>query len=306
MARVWCGLWASLLLTVGLVGCQREPGTNALAVAQAESFLGSKAGDEREVVGVKLCWCPPGKFLMGSPPNEPERRPDEDQVEVTLTKGFWTAKYETTQGLWKRVVGKLPGPLTAELPEGEDYPVGNVNFAEAEEFCQKLTRLARQSGNLPNDWEFRLPTEAQWEYACRAGTTTATSFGDTLSSKQANFKGQPYNGAEAGPSLGHAQPSAATRPTPGGCTTCTATPSSGAETGTTPSSPAVSIRTYTLPKPRHACAGADAGLTRGGRAGPRFACGLNPSVVTTTSASASSPFDFRQQSGGSEPAQSHG
>jgi len=204
MARVWCGLWASLLLTVGLVGCQREPGKNTLAVAQPESFLGSKAGEEREVGGVKLCWCPPGKVLMGSPPNEPERRPDEDQVEVTLTKGFWTAKYETTQGLWKRVVGKLPGPLTAELPEGDDYPVGNVNFAEAEDFCRKLTMLARQSGNLPSKWEFRLPTEAQWEYACRAGTTTATAFGDSLSSKQANFKGQPYNGAEAGPSLGHA------------------------------------------------------------------------------------------------------
>jgi formylglycine-generating enzyme required for sulfatase activity len=53
---------------------------------------------------------------MGSPPSELERRPDEDQVRVTLTKGFWMAKYETTQGEWKRVVGKLPGPLTAELP----------------------------------------------------------------------------------------------------------------------------------------------------------------------------------------------
>ena len=168
------------------------------------TFDGSKPGDEREVAGVKLCWCPPGRFLMGSPPDEPERRPGEDQVEVLLTRGFWMAKYEATQGQWKRVVGKLPGELTAELPEGDDYPVGNVNFAEAEAFCQRLTELGRQSGELPIVWEFRLPTEAQWEYACRAGTTTATSFGDRLSSKQANFKGKPYNGAEPGPSLGRA------------------------------------------------------------------------------------------------------
>ncbi len=169
-----------------------------------DSFAGAKPGDEREAAQIKLCWCPAGKFTMGSPLNEPERRPGEDRVEVTLTKGFWMAKYETTQGQWKRIVGKLPGELTAELPEGDDYPVGNVNFAEAEEFCKKLTDKARAAGDLPKEWEFRLPTEAQWEYACRAGTTTATSFGDKLSSKQANFKGKPYNGGEPGPSLNRA------------------------------------------------------------------------------------------------------
>jgi sulfatase modifying factor 1 len=171
---------------------------------QPDGIEGRKAGDQRTIAGVKLCWCPSGKFTMGSPPGEPERRPVEDQVEVTLTRGFWAGKYEVTQGDWKRVVGKLPGDLTAELPEGDDYPVGNVNFAEAEAFCRKLTEIALKAGDLPEGWEFRLPTEAQWEYACRAGTTTATSFGDRLSSKQANFKGKPYNGGEAGPSLGKA------------------------------------------------------------------------------------------------------
>jgi formylglycine-generating enzyme len=141
---------------------------------------------------------------MGSPPGELERRPDEAQVEVTLTKGFWMGKYEVTQGHWKRVMGKLPGELTPELPEGDDYPVGNVNFAEAEAFCRKLAEIAHANGQLAMDWEFRLPTEAQWEYACRAGTTTATAFGDKLSSRQANFKGKPYNWAEPGPSLGRA------------------------------------------------------------------------------------------------------
>src|SRR5262249_42235501 len=127
---------ASVVLLLALPGCQRPAPVN---VPQDEpertAFTGSEAGDEREVAGVQLCWCPPGTFTMGSPPDEPERRPGEDQVEVTLTRGFWTGKYEATQGQWKRVVGKLPGELTAELPEGDDYPVGNVNFAEAEAFC---------------------------------------------------------------------------------------------------------------------------------------------------------------------------
>jgi formylglycine-generating enzyme required for sulfatase activity len=197
-----------VLLAAAIVGCQRAasvtPVDEPSMANSASSFTGSKAGEEREVAGIKLCWCPAGTFIMGSPPDEPERRPGEDQVEVTLTKGFWMAKYEATQGQWKRVIGKLPGELTAELPEGDDYPVGNVNFAEAEAFCQKLTELGHASGELPKEWAFRLPTEAQWEYACRAGTTTATSFGDKLTSKQANFKGKPYNGAEPGPSPGRA------------------------------------------------------------------------------------------------------
>ncbi len=210
MSRRSYGRWAGLLLMAGLIGCHREAATTVLPAggrapeAGATSFVGSKAGDEREVSGIRLCWCPAGQFLMGSPPSERDRRPDEDQVEVTLTKGFWMAKYEVTQGQWKRIVGNLPGEPTAELPEGDDLPLGNVNFAEAEAFCRILTELTCATGDLPAGWEFRLPTEAQWEYACRAGTTTATAFGDRLSSKQANFKGKPYNGAEPGPSLGRA------------------------------------------------------------------------------------------------------
>ncbi len=142
---------------------------------------------------------------MGSPPNEAERRPDETQVEVTLTTGFWAGKYEVTQGEWKRVVGEFPGKQPAG--EGDDFPVVEVNFDEAEKFCRKLTEKAHATGDLPKEWEFRIPTEAQWEYACRAGTATATSFGDKLSNKQANLLGEkPYNGAEAGPSLHRATP----------------------------------------------------------------------------------------------------
>src|SRR5207249_1098443 len=131
-----------------------------------DAFSGSKAGDEREVDGVRLCWCPPGKFEMGSPPDEPRRRPDEARVEVTFTKGFWVGKFEVTQGQWKRLVGEFPAALTAG--QGDDFPIYSVDFAEAETFCRVLTERAHASGELPKGWEIRLPTEAQWEYACRA------------------------------------------------------------------------------------------------------------------------------------------
>ena len=142
---------ALLALLAFLSGCRARERPVVAPVTPEEverAMMGSRAGEERTVAGVKLCWCPAGKFMMGSPPDEPERRPGEDQVEVTLTRGFWMAKYETTQGEWKRVIGKLPGELTAELPEGDDYPVGNVNFAEAEDFCAKLTETGPESGRV--------------------------------------------------------------------------------------------------------------------------------------------------------------
>lgn len=184
------------------------PSAGELHAADAPpEFVGAQAGEERTAADVKLCWCPSGKFTMGSPRSELERRPGENQVEVTFSRGFWMAKYEATQGDWKRIVGTLPGEFTAELPEGENLPVGNVNFAEAEMFCSRATQRGRQAGEIPPDWEFRLPTEAQWEYACRAGTTTATSFGDRIGSRQANIRGdKPYNGGEPGPTLGRAAP----------------------------------------------------------------------------------------------------
>lgn len=203
-ARLTLPLFAAL----SAFGCGREgPSAPASNASAPPPFEGSRAGDDRVIAGLPMVWCPPGTFTMGSPESEPERRPGEHQVEVTLSRGFWVAKFETTQGQWKQTAGALPGPLTAALPEGDDYPVGNVNFAEAEDFTRRLTELGRSSGTLPQGAEFRLPTEAQWEYAARAGTTTATAFGDSLSSWQANFLGQePYNGAPAGPSLGRAAP----------------------------------------------------------------------------------------------------
>src|SRR3954463_7059688 len=159
-----------LLLMVPVLGCHSaeapQPRSEISRTMLSAQFNGTKPGEECQVLDIKFCWCPPGKFIMGSPPNEPERRPDETQVEVTLTKGFWIAKYETTQGQWKHALEKLPGLPTKELLADDDLPVGNVNFAEAENYCHRITELAEKAGTLPKNWEFRLPTEAQWEYAC--------------------------------------------------------------------------------------------------------------------------------------------
>src|SRR5205814_6127764 len=105
---------------------------------------------------------------------------------------------------WKRVVGSFPGNQPAR--EEDDFPLVEVNYPEAEGFCRRLSEKCHASGELAQEWEFRLPTEAQWEYACRAGTTTATAFGPGLSSQQANFQGKPYNGGAPGPSLNRAAP----------------------------------------------------------------------------------------------------
>ena len=189
-----------LALVTMLAGCHSQVTiTDTTPFAAPSPFDGKQAGEIRGLLDIKFCWCPAGRFIMGSPRSEVERRPGEDQVQVTLTRGFWMAKHEATQGDWKRVMGALPGPLTEELPAGDDLPVGNVNFAEAEAYCAKLTELAHASKQLPGDWEFRLPTEAQWEYACRAGTTSATSFGNSLTLAQANFRDKPYRTTEASP-----------------------------------------------------------------------------------------------------------
>lgn len=184
-----------------LVGCRSEIAQNGRtpvagsSTEGVDSFAGSRAGQERKVGNVQLCWCPPGRFRMGSLPDEPGHREDEEQVEVRLTKGFWMGKYEVTQAQWKEVMGAVAGELN--VGQGDDFPVYWVSYVEAEEFCRKLTERARRAGELPGDWEFRLPTEAQWEYACRARTKTAFSSGATLTAKNASF-GQLVSRSQGG------------------------------------------------------------------------------------------------------------
>jgi formylglycine-generating enzyme required for sulfatase activity len=150
---------------------------------------------------------------MGSPPNEPERenqssRVQENQVAVTLTHGFWIARYELTQAAWESVMHttlqeQRLKALTADSNSvGPDFPIFCVNYDESLEFCDKLTKQERDAGRLPENWVYRLPTEAQWEYACRAGTTTATHYGSSLSSAEAHILGdKPYNKGKPGPRL---------------------------------------------------------------------------------------------------------
>jgi len=141
---------------------------------------GERAGQERDDNAVKMSfmWCPPGKFAMCSPITENGRVEWEGPVDVVLTKGFWLGKYEVTQSQWKQL--KQP-PLwlgERQVKEGDDYPATYMNFNQALAFCERMTRQERAAGRLPAGWHYTLPTEAQWEYACRAGTATRFSFGD--------------------------------------------------------------------------------------------------------------------------------
>jgi formylglycine-generating enzyme required for sulfatase activity len=181
-------------------------------VPKTDKFAGSKAGEEWSDNGLKMkfCWCPSGRFTMGSPRDEKDRQDPEDQVQVTLSQGFWLGKYEVTQKEYEDWVGKNPsffssGGLGKDVVAGLDTsacPVEQVTWADAVAFCGKLTDEERRSGRLPAGWRFTLPTEAQWEYACRAGTRTVFAFGDSLSSEQANFNGDyPYGEAAKGRNL---------------------------------------------------------------------------------------------------------
>jgi len=121
-------------------------------------------------------------FVMGSPETERGRWEAEGpQTRVTLTKGFWLGKYEVTQREYLAVMGSKPSRFQPpDFAEDLDRPVECVSWDDAVAYCQKLTEQERAAGRLPSGYEYRLPNEAQWEYACRAGTTTRSSLGDAL------------------------------------------------------------------------------------------------------------------------------
>ncbi|MEM0970057.1 MAG: SUMF1/EgtB/PvdO family nonheme iron enzyme, partial [Verrucomicrobiota bacterium] len=160
---------------------------------------GSRPGESmRNGLGMTLRWCPPGEFWMGSPSDEDGREDYEIRHQVALSRGFWMGQHEVTQSEWGAVMGrnlrdqarlmrfddteyKIDGKMkilrdyngTVIGKEASELPIYFMNWTEAADFCRKLTERERRSGKLSSDWEYRLPTEAQWEYACRAGTDTA-------------------------------------------------------------------------------------------------------------------------------------
>jgi formylglycine-generating enzyme required for sulfatase activity len=124
-----------------------------------------------EDLRLELIWIEPGTFAMGSPAEEPERHKAEGpRMQVTLTQGFWLGKTEVTQAQYEAVMGVNPSTFK---DAGGDAPVERVSWIDAMNFCRKLNERERAAGRLPEGYAFTLPTEAQWEYACRAGTTAA-------------------------------------------------------------------------------------------------------------------------------------
>jgi formylglycine-generating enzyme required for sulfatase activity len=179
-----------------------------------EPMLGGKAGQVRDDNGLKmqLVWCPPGIFTMENveiieepaakakaisvrssddefdaidepattpvPEPAPRRTMRISPVRVFLSHGYWLGKYEVTQSEWKRIMATEPWKGNQFQSVGDDMPVTWVNWDDATSFCRKLTEQEREAGRLRAGWEYMLPTEAQWERACRARTETVFSFGD--------------------------------------------------------------------------------------------------------------------------------
>jgi len=121
-----------------------------------------------------------GRFVMGSPADEPGREAQERQHDVTVSRPFWLGAFEVTERQWQQVMGGNPSRF-----RGDDRrPVESVTWFEVQDFLARLTKRSAAD-------RFRLPTEAEWEYACRAGTTTAYAAGPVLTHEQANFAQSP-------------------------------------------------------------------------------------------------------------------
>lgn len=146
-----------------------------------------KKGKSIKAIIQRFRWIAAGDFLMGSPKSGLERFEREDQHRVTLTQGYWLADTAVTQEFWQLVMSQNPAKFNGDVLS----PVEEISWNDSNDFINKLNDM--HAGTL-DDLVIRLPTEAEWEHACRAGTTKSFSFGDNVTSEQVNFKGShPYN-----------------------------------------------------------------------------------------------------------------
>ncbi|MCL2304863.1 MAG: formylglycine-generating enzyme family protein [Planctomycetaceae bacterium] len=179
--------------------------TSLEPVAPVNVNDGRNAGERMPLMinGVEYAfrWCPPGTFMMGSPENEAKRSDDEKQHQVTLSRGFWMLETQVTQEMWESVMDDNPSHFGPRIPveQGAKHPVEQVSWNDCKDYIQKLNDL----GVVPKGFKFSLPTETQWEYACRAGTTTPFHFGSVLNGDAANCLGlRPYGTTAIGKFLG--------------------------------------------------------------------------------------------------------
>jgi formylglycine-generating enzyme required for sulfatase activity len=149
------------------------------------------------LTGMTFVEVPAGRFTMGSAASEPGHNPDEVLHDVTITHPFLLSRYEVTQQEWRAVVGTSPSTFGGCGPR---CPVESVTYDDVQRFLQKLNETPRpQASTAVRTLKYRLPTEAEWEYACRAGTTGPFSTGETLTTAQANYNGKfPYASSAPG------------------------------------------------------------------------------------------------------------
>jgi len=141
-------------------------------------------------IDLEMLWVSEGNFTMGSPTTETGRNTNETEHNVSLTQGFYLGKYEVTQAQYAVVMSgnsKSLNPSPSNWPNNPTRPVEQVSWDDVQIFLSRLNASEQAAGRLPSGWSYVLPTEAQWEYACRAGTSTMYSWGDSISSSNANY-----------------------------------------------------------------------------------------------------------------------